>query len=75
MADSSSPTPTSPTPGVTKIVKLGEETLMISKLENAATLPEGAYTVSKIIVSNAAGASGTQPTTRGCEMIQCQEFA
>jgi hypothetical protein len=40
-------------PAVTKVVKLGEETLMILSLENAGDLPEGDYAIEKITAPEA----------------------
>ncbi len=52
MSESTQPTPTpsTATPGATKIVKLGESTLLITEIENAADMPEGEYTIQKITV-------------------------
>ena len=37
-----------PQPGVTKIVKLGAETLLIMRIENGKDVPEGELTITKI---------------------------
>jgi len=52
MGESTRPTtiPSTTTPGATKIVKLGESTLMITEINNATDVPEGEYRIQQISV-------------------------
>jgi hypothetical protein len=45
-------------PGVARIVKLGAETLLITRVESGADIPDGEYEVRAIAVVPAEGPSG-----------------
>ncbi|MEO8095093.1 MAG: hypothetical protein ABI632_09180 [Pseudolysinimonas sp.] len=51
-------TPESPAPGVARIVKLGAETLLITRIEGGADLPDGEFKVKAIAVVPDEGPSG-----------------
>ncbi len=60
------PKPADPQPGVTRIVKLGVETLLITRIENGQDVPDGEYTINKIEAVPASTATGASPCGGRC---------